>query len=131
MENIAIGIVRNRQGQVLIIRRKNPEESPHLTKLFWAFPGGRPEQGESLEETVIREIKEETDIDVKINHLLSTRLHPEFPVHATYFACHPINQAQKPVPDNKETIDARWVIPDQLEKYFTTNLSPDVIAYLR
>ena len=31
----------------------------------WAFPGGRPEDGESPEETVIREVKEETQLNFK------------------------------------------------------------------
>ncbi len=39
---------------------------------FWALPGGRAEIGESSEETILREIKEELDVDARIERLLWT-----------------------------------------------------------
>lgn len=35
---------------------------------YWGFPKGHVEKGETEEETAVREIKEETNIDVKINN---------------------------------------------------------------
>jgi len=37
---------------------------------FFVLPGGGVEEGESIEEAVIREVKEETNFDVKINRKL-------------------------------------------------------------
>ena len=37
---------------------------------FWVIPGGGPEPGETEEECVIREMKEETDLDVRVGKLL-------------------------------------------------------------
>jgi ADP-ribose pyrophosphatase YjhB (NUDIX family) len=36
----------------------------------WAHPGGRPEPGETLEQALIREINEETGLDVSVGELL-------------------------------------------------------------
>lgn len=37
---------------------------------YWTFPKGKVEEGESLEETAIRELKEETGIEVKIERYI-------------------------------------------------------------
>ena len=37
---------------------------------FWEFPGGKVEQNESREEALIRELKEELDVDVEVKSIL-------------------------------------------------------------
>jgi len=49
-------------GKVLLLHRKVPD--------VWEFPGGRIEYGEHPEETTRREVKEETNLDVKVNGIL-------------------------------------------------------------
>jgi len=44
---------------IVLIKRKNPPYG-------WALPGGFVDYGESLEESAVREAKEETDLDVKL-----------------------------------------------------------------
>lgn len=39
---------------------------------MWEFPGGKIEKGESREEALIREIKEELELDIKIGTYLTT-----------------------------------------------------------
>jgi len=56
---VGVGIVIVREGKILLEKRKN---DPGRGK--WSVPGGIVELGETLEQTVIRETKEETDLIV-------------------------------------------------------------------
>jgi len=55
---------------IILIKRKNPPYG-------WAIPGGFVEYGESLEETAIREAKEETGLDVTLIKQFHTYSSPE------------------------------------------------------
>lgn len=57
------GVVFNKDGQVLLI--KNSSMQGKMID-YWGFPKGHVEEGESSEETALREIKEETGIKAKI-----------------------------------------------------------------
>ncbi|WP_456472696.1 NUDIX domain-containing protein [Methanocaldococcus sp.] len=58
-------------GRILLIKRK---KEPF--KDYYALPGGFVECGETVEEAIIREIKEETNLDVEIEKLLNVYSHP-------------------------------------------------------
>ena len=56
---IGIGvIIENEAGLILVIKRKN-SHAP-----FYSIPGGSLDLGETFEDCAIREIKEETDLDI-------------------------------------------------------------------
>ena len=56
------GIILNRRKEILL--EKHKKRTPWYG--YWILPGGKLEMGESLENCVKREIKEEVGIDVKI-----------------------------------------------------------------
>ncbi len=56
------GIVFNNKGEILICRSSDTAK--------WQIPGGSPEKGESLEETLGRDLLEEVDVKVKNIKLL-------------------------------------------------------------
>ncbi len=58
---IAIGAVVIKDDQVLMIKRGKPPRENE-----WSIPGGKQRLGETVEEAVIREVKEETGLDIKI-----------------------------------------------------------------
>lgn len=58
--NVAVGIVFNEQNQVLVGQRVVKDQ--YYKK--WEFPGGKLESGESVEQALTREFKEEVGIDV-------------------------------------------------------------------
>jgi len=57
---------------IILIKRKNP---PYQG--FWALPGGFVEYGETVESAVIREIKEETGIDIDLKGISGVYSDPE------------------------------------------------------
>ena len=57
LQDGAAAIIVNEQGQILLQRRSDKDK--------WGLPGGCQELGERFQDTVIREIKEETNLDVK------------------------------------------------------------------
>lgn len=59
------------KGKILLIRRAGATYHN-----YWALPGGFVNYGERVEDALIREVKEETGIDVKIDHLLGVYSEP-------------------------------------------------------
>ena len=57
----ATAIVIYPKEKILLIKRSTP---PFIG--YWALPGGRTELGEAVEQTVVREVKEETGVGVRI-----------------------------------------------------------------
>jgi ADP-ribose pyrophosphatase YjhB (NUDIX family) len=58
---VAVGAVVVKAGKVLLVRRRR-EPSRGL----WSLPGGAVRRGEGLREAVVREVREECGIDVKV-----------------------------------------------------------------
>lgn len=63
----AVGAILVRDGKVLLSRRARP---PHAG--LWDLPGGFMEAGESAEEAILRELREETGLHARILHLVHT-----------------------------------------------------------
>lgn len=63
-----VAIVLDDQGRVLLIHKTDND--------LWALPGGGHEPGESIADTVVREVKEETGYDVRVTDLTGTYTNP-------------------------------------------------------
>lgn len=61
LQDGAAAIIVNKEGQILLQSRADRDK--------WGLPGGCQELGETMEETIIREIKEETNLNVSENDL--------------------------------------------------------------
>ncbi len=62
---VGVGVVVWKGGRVLLIRRG---KSPMRGR--WSLPGGRQELGETVRETAMREVREETGVEIRLGALL-------------------------------------------------------------
>lgn len=67
---VVTALIVNNKNQVLLQQRFDPEDA--LAHMKWEFPGGGVEYGESLEEALRREVKEESGLDIEIRQLIPT-----------------------------------------------------------
>jgi len=65
----ASAIVTNDEGKILLHRRSDNS--------LWGLPGGAMEIGESIRETVLREVQEETGLDVTVESLIGIYSNPK------------------------------------------------------
>ncbi len=58
MIKLAVDLIVNYDGRIVLIERKKPPYG-------WALPGGKHEEGETVEDAAIRELNEETNLEAK------------------------------------------------------------------
>lgn len=75
------GVVRTADGRVLLLKHRFWPPSSQ-----WAFPGGFAKRGETFEQTVLREVREETGLTVTVGPLLEFRMGDRYRVQAYYGA---------------------------------------------
>ncbi|MFQ5709066.1 MAG: A/G-specific adenine glycosylase [bacterium] len=108
--NVVVGIIWN-QGKILIDQR--PKEG--LLGGLWEFPGGKQEPGETLEACLVREIREEMNIGIRVQGPFLTVKHAytHFRITLFSFQC----QLVRGVPQPRNAIDWSWVSPHDLPNY--------------
>ena len=110
MKQVTAAILR-KEDKILIAQRAADDECP----LLWEFPGGKLEEGETLEECIVREMKEELAIDIALEGVFAvTKYHlngAEIPI--TFFNARIAGgDIQKNVHN-----DVRWIRTDMILQY--------------
>lgn len=109
-----VAIVQDDQGRILMIHKTDNDK--------WALPGGGHEIGESVADTVVREVKEETGYDVEVDTITGTYTDPG---HVMAYDDGEVRQqfsiafrarliGGQPRTSNESDI-VEWVSPDQLD----------------
>lgn len=103
---VAAAIIE-REGRILATQRGYGSY-----KDWWEFPGGKLEPGESPEEALVREIREELDTEIEVGDLLATVEYdyPEFHMTMSCFMCRMISGRLTLI----EHEAARWLSADEL-----------------
>jgi len=107
---VAAGLIFSK-GRLLIAQRN---KSDHLGGL-WEFPGGKRKSGETFEQCLFRELREELGIDAEVGELIETISHeyPERKVLIKFFYCNITIGDPKPL----DCQNLEWVKAHELENY--------------
>jgi 8-oxo-dGTP diphosphatase len=108
MIRVTCAIIRNEDNEVLIVQRG--EKSDHPFK--WEFPGGKIEEGESEEESIIREVGEELALDIVIREKMEVVEYDygKKLVRLIPFICDTLED----VPLLSEHMAYKWILPADL-----------------
>lgn len=83
--------------------------------LLWEFVGGKTEPGESKAQALIRECREELDVEIQVGDVFLevTHEYTDLTVHLTLFHASIV----RGIPQKLEHQDLRWITPQEIENY--------------
>ena len=83
--------------------------------LLWEFVGGKVEQGETKEQALIRECREELAITLSVGDVFMDVVHeyPDLTVHLTLFNA----TIAEGKPQKLEHNDIKWIVPSEIQNY--------------
>ena len=120
MVQVAAALIK-KGGKFLICQRP-----AHKTRgLLWEFVGGKLEKGESKEQALVRECKEELDITVKPEGVFMELIHeyPDMTVELTVFNAS-IESGEITLLEHN---DAKWITPDEIAQYDFCPADKDIL----
>lgn len=122
--DVAAGVIRRDDGRILIAQR--PADG--LLGGLWEFPGGKQEAGETLQQTLRREIAEELGVEIRVGRPLITIKHAYTHFRITLHAFHAEFGGGRV--QHLGVADHAWVMLDQLDRYAFAATDRQIIAAL-
>lgn len=94
--------------------------------LLWEFVGGKVEPGETKEQALIRECKEQLAITLSVDDVFMDVIHeyPDITIHLTLFNA----TIAEGIPQRIEHNDVQWVMPTEISKYSFCPADEDILA---
>ncbi len=124
---VGVGAVIVADGKVLIVKRKYDPLAGQ-----WSLPGGGVELGETLEDSIVREMLEETGLEIEVGPVIEVfdRITRDDDGEVRYhfvlvdYLCWPVGGELQASSDVEE---ARFVDPSELPQYHLTKKANEVI----
>lgn len=109
--HVAVAVIRDAQQRILLAKRAIDQHQGGL----WEFPGGKVEAGETVEQALVREIKEELGIQVTACQPLIQIPH-HYPDKSVFLDVYEVS-AFSGEAEGKEGQPICWVTADELDQY--------------
>lgn len=97
--------------------------------LLWEFVGGKTEAGETLEDALIRECREELDITVSVGDIFTQVIHeyPDIHIRLTLFNC----KIAEGTPKLLEHNDLKWILPSEIPDFDFCPADKDILTLIQ
>ena len=94
--------------------------------LLWEFVGGKTDPGETMEEALIRECREELGITVSVGDVYMQVIHdyPDILIRLTLFHCTIVEGIPKLLEHN----DLKWILPSQIPEFDFCPADEDILT---
>lgn len=114
MKEIVVAAALLRKGDKFFIAKRPANKLPANV---WEFPGGKPEEGETLEQTLQRELREELGIETKIGDFITqtTHIYDFAQVTINLFWAFMKDENAKIIDDEHSA--TAWIKPADLDNY--------------
>lgn len=124
MVEVVAALIWN-NDKFLICQRPADKARP----LLWEYVGGKVEPGETKEDALIRECKEELDITVSVGSVFFDVVHeyPDITIHLTLFNADIAAGEIKLLEHN----DYRWITPDEIPDFDFCPADKSINDYIR
>lgn len=106
------------------------QRPPHKARgMLWEFVGGKIEKGETGEEALVRECREELGVTVSVGEVFTEVLHtyPDLTVHLTLFHA----EILKGTPKMLEHNDIRWISVSEIDAYDFCPADVDILEKIK
>ncbi len=97
--------------------------------LLWEFVGGKVEPGETPEEALVRECREELDVTLQVGKLYTevTHVYPDLTVHLSLFHA----SIREGTPKKLEHNDIRFITPSEISNYDFCPADVEILQKIR
>jgi len=107
-----VAAVIERDGKLLVICRAEGIAAGG----WWCFPGGAIQDGESQQQALVREIREEIGLDIQPLEQIWQWTRPDGQLHLTWWRARLHDPQQNIQMNQSEVAEARWVTPDEFRQ---------------